>query len=182
MYKSNDHFNVDSAPVTLEKKCTGCTNSLTSRSQTQSSRLRWVERRSQRQTCSPVGTTWRRWQLGWSWGWPAWASILLPSGTTHRRCGPLHTSRYGHSWEPSQFLQDNTQRREMLRLTDCCHEVKGTSRSWISFYSKRSIQSENVSRWQICSIAFGLLMEIPVMCPLCSFNSWVLTHWLPLFL
>ena len=23
---------------------------------------------------------------------------------------------------------------------------------------------------------------IPVMCPLCSFSSWVLTHWLPLFL
>lgn len=91
--------------LSADTKCHDCTNSLTSHSQTQSSRQRWVEHHYQLQTCSPVETTWRRWRLGWSWGWPEWASTPPPFGTTHRHYGLLHMSLYGHFWEPSQYLQ-----------------------------------------------------------------------------
>lgn len=104
-------------------KCQNFTNypGLTSHSQTQSSRQRWVEPHCRLRTYSPVETTWQRWQLGWSWGWPVWASIPLPSGTTHRHYDLLHMSLYGHFWEPSQYLQHSQETKAHYYKETWCY-------------------------------------------------------------
>lgn len=80
------------------------TRGLTSRSQTRSSTRRWAVPHCPQRTYSPGVTTWRRWQHGWSWGWPRWASRPHLSGSTRRHCGQRRRSQYGRSSGPSRCL------------------------------------------------------------------------------
>lgn len=114
---------------------------LTSHFLARSNRWRWGESRCPLQTCSLVATTWRSEQRGWSWGWPEWASMRPPSGSTHRHYGLPRRWRCGYCQEPSQHLLRCKDRRWCLV---CCRSYQLINYSYL-----RDKKSEKASRVKI---------------------------------
>lgn len=114
---------------------------LTSHFLARSNRWRWGESRCPLQTCSLVATTWRSEQRGWSWGWPEWASMRPPSGSTHRHYGLPRRWRCGYCQEPSQHLLRCKDRRRCL--------VCWRSYQLINYSYLRDKKSEKASRVKI---------------------------------